>query len=954
MIQFTKPLFLILLIPALYYTYRLSMHSLADLSRLRSRLAFGLRALIITALICALAGPRMVKNSPRQSVIFALDVSDSISKASQERALAYVNQAIRGMRANQKVGLVAFGGDASVELAPCTTKRVDKIYSIPNPSHTDISQALGLAMALFPEKCAKKIVLISDGNETIGNAAEQAMLAGSNDVSVDVVPITDQSPREMLLDKMVCRHNVKIGEPFDLKVVAVSTEPTSADVRILRNGEPVETKKVALSRGKTVLNFQQSVDKAGSYEYKAILECAADARTENNVALSTTIVRGKPKVLYVEGETAQSRYLAEALKSGGMQVEVRDRSGIPKSLAQMNAYDMLVMSDIPAWNLTPDQMQVIASGVKDMGIGFTMIGGESSLGAGGYYDTPIEAALPVDMSIRKTKVMPTLSVVVVMDKSGSMSMIEGGMEKIQLANDAASAVVKLLQPIDYVGVVVCHSDPSLAVPLTLASNKDPIYRQIATIRAEGGGIAVFPSIKMAYQVIAPARTRQKHVILLADGADCDEQQGVLEMVQRMAKDKITVTAVAIGDGPHVPFLKGVAYYGQGNFYLTTMARDLKAIFTKDVMTISRSLIIEEPFTPSMDTSSPELSGISTSGVPPLLGYVATSPKSTARVPMVSHKNDPILATWQYGLGRSAAFTSDCKARWSARWLTWPNYNKFWTQVLRSTMRKSPGTDFQTTVDISSGIGRVTIDAVDAKGNFLNLIRFKGSVVGPNMRTQPLTIEQTGPGRYEASFDAREIGSYVVNVGRGDQGQSAPEVSIADVPYPPEYKSIGPNMPLLNRLADGTSGKRSPRASEVFRKDFRPSKAYTDLWRLFALIALFLLPVDVAVRRLNMSTRDAAEVYARAREYVKSRTGIRRRKTRESVEVVSALLKSRKARAVTPAEPIEFAEADTPIQPPTETPIPPRKEEAEQAQVEDTTSRLLDVKRRAREKMDQGE
>ena len=949
MIQFIRPIYLLLLIPALYYAYRLSSESLADMSRLKSRLALGLRAVILISLIFALAGPRMVRHTSQQCVVFLMDVSDSISKSSQEKALAFMNEALGTMKPSQKVGVIAFGGDASVEFAPCNLKKVDKIYSIPNTSNTDISQPIGLAMALFPEKCAKKIVLVSDGHETIGKAIEQAMLAGSNDVSLDVVPITDEIRHETLLDKMVCPRSVKVGEPFDLKVVAVSTDPTTADIRILRNGEPVGVRRVDLTRGKSILTFQQSVDKSGSYEYKAILESGLDTRAENNIALSRTIVRGKPKVLYVEGESGQSQYLAGALRSGGMDVEVRNRSGVPNSLAQMSAYDMIVLSDVPAWNLTPEQMKMLKSGVRDLGIGLTMVGGENSFGAGGYFDTPVEEALPVDMSIRKTKVMPSLSVVVVMDKSGSMSAVEGGVEKIRMANDAASSVVKLLQPIDYVGVVVCHSDPSAAVPLTPASNKDPIYRQIATIRAEGGGIAVFPSIKMAYRMISASNTRQKHVILLADGADCDEQQGVFELVQRMAREKITVTAVAIGDGPHVPFLKGVAYYGKGGFYLTKYARDLRAIFTKDVLTVSKSLIIEEPFTPGVDAGSPELSGVAEAGVPPLLGYVATSPKPAARVSMTSHKNDPILATWQYGIGKSTAFTSDCKAHWAARWVSWPSYNKFWAQVLRSTMRKSPATDFQTSVDISSGMGRVTIDAVDDKGNFLNMIKFKGSVVNPGTKTEPLTIEQTGPGRYEAAFDAREMGSYVVNVGRADQGENAPEVSIVNIPYSPEYKDIGPDLPMLRRLASETGGRFAPDASDVFRKDFRPVRAYIDLWRFFALIAIFLLPVDVAVRRLNVSAQEVAEAYQQALDYLRGLPTFRRKAAPESHATVSALLQSKKDRVRPSVPTVEIKLPDMPVEAP-----PVREKTGEQASDADTTHRLLDAKKRARDKMNSGE
>jgi len=951
MIQFTKPLYLLLMLPLGYYSWRLSKQSFADLSHFRSRLALGLRLLILAMLVLSLAGTRMVRNAAQQCVVFAIDVSDSVPKTSQDAAIRYINESLRNLRSDQKAGIVAFGSDAAVELAPSNVSKIDKIYSIPGASQTDISQALGLALASFPEQCSKKIVLLSDGNETIGKSIEQAMLAGSNDVSIDVVPVGNDLLREALLDKMICPNNVKVGEPFDLKVIALSKQPTSGTIRILRNGAPVGSKPVELTKGRSVFTFQQSIDKPGNYEFKAILDCDDDTRTQNNVSCAYTMVRGKPRILYVEGQAGQEQYLTKALSSSDIVVDVRNRSGIPTTLAQMQGYDVVILSDVPAWNLTPEQMGMIKSGVKDLGIGFAMIGGENSFGSGGYYDTPIEETLPVNMSVRKTKVLPTLAVMIVMDKSGSMGEIQDGVEKIRLANDAASSVVKLLHPIDQVGVIVCHSFPVAAVKLQSAKNKGPIYSEISTIRAEGGGIAVFPSMKMANDMISRADTRQKHVILLADGNDCDGQDGVVPLVKQMASHKVTVTAVAIGDGQHVPFLKAVAATGKGGFYLTLRARDLKAIFTKDVMTISKSLVVEEPFIPRIDPSSPELAGIS--AAPPLLGYIATDPKPAARTYMVSHKNDPILSTWQYGLGKSIAFTSDCKARWAARWLSWPDYSKFWAQVIRSAMRRSGSSDFQTTVDISGGTGRLVVDAVDDKGNFLNLLKFSGSVVGPDMKGRPVAIEQTGPGRYEGTFDARDPGSYVVNVGKKGGQTISPEVNVVSVPYSPEYKDLSPNTALLRRLASETSGTFSPSASDVFTRHFRLSRTYTDLWRLLVLLAALVLPFEIAIRRLSVSPEQVVEIYEVVRERIKRRA-VRKRtpKVMQREESLNTLLQTKKERVAS----IKHEIPTIPVASPSPSPKPeepkpkpePEKKTDSPTQAS-TASRLLEAKKRAREK-----
>ncbi|MDO8585810.1 MAG: VWA domain-containing protein [Armatimonadota bacterium] len=951
MIQFTKPLYLLLLPPIAYYAWSLSRRSLTDMSKFRSRLALGLRLAIVIMLVFALAGARMVRNAAEQCVIFVMDVSDSIPRTNQDAALRYVNNALKTMKSSSKAGVIAFGGDASVELAPSAAAKLDKIYSVPSGSNTDISQALGLALALFPEKCAKKIVLLSDGNETWGRSIDQATLAGSENVSIDVVPVANELPHEALLDTMICPNSVKVGEPFDLKLVTVSKEPSPARVRILRNGSPMVDRVIQLAKGKSVFTFQQSIPKAGNYEFRAIMEAGADTRVENNQALGYVMVRGKPRALYVEGKRGQERYLAKALQGRDIDLEIRDRAGLPYTLPRLRGYDMVILSDTPAWDISPEQMAMIRSGVKDLGIGFTMIGGEDSFGAGGYYATPIEEALPVDMSVRKSKVMPSLSVVIVMDKSGSMGMIQDGREKIQMANDAAAAVVQLLQPIDRVGVIVCHDWPGIAVDLQPASNKGPIYNQIATIRAGGGGIMVYPSMDMAYKTIAGSPTRQKHVILLADGADCDSPEGTVALAYQMARQRVTTTAVAIGDGKDVPFLKAVAAAGRGDFYMTLRARDLKAIFTKDVMQVSKSLIVEEPFVPRMDTSCPELGGIDPASTPPLLGYVATSPKPAAAVSMVSHKKDPILATWQYGLGRSAAFTSDCKARWSARWLSWPGYAKFWAQVVRSTMRKSSARDFQTTVEVTGGVGHVVVDAVDEKGSFLNLIKFGGSVVGPDLKSRPLAIEQTGPGRYEAGFEAKEVGSYVVNVVRKGSDQGV-ETNVVDIPYPTEYKDITRNTPLLKRLASETSGRFDPKASDVFRTGFRRSRVFSDLWQTLLLLAALLVPMDVAVRRLVVTPEQALEIYHRVADLISERLAgrkSRRRPQPETVETVDSLLKVKKDRraSLTTFQPPKCDDVPPATKPP-DKPAPAPKAPEEKVE-EDTTSRLLAAKKRAREK-----
>lgn len=958
MFQFTHPIYLLLFIPVGVLLWRTAKSSLADITGFRRALSLAFRILILSAVILAASGFQFVRTSKQLAVVFALDISDSLPKDKIQAGLDYVNEALKSMKATDHAGIVVFGSDSSVELAPSrAAKSINKIYSVPTTSYTDIAQALGLAMASFPEGAAKRVVLLTDGNENLGKALDQAYLARSNDIVIDVVPLSNKLEQEALLDKLVVPAEVKIGEPFELKLIAFSEQETAASIKLMRNDEAVGEKVVALSPGKNVLTFTQSIPKAGSYKFEALLEAQADSMTENNRALATTMVRGKPKVLYVEGKPEQGTHLKAALSAQNIDVEARGPDGIPSDLTELANYDSLIISDVSALAMSPQQMKMIQSGVRDLGIGFGMIGGEDSFGAGGYLDTPIEETLPVEMSVRKQKIFPSMTVYIIIDKSGSMSTREDGIEKIRLAAEAAIAVTETLQHNDRIGVIATDTEPKTVSPIRPASMKDAIITDVSALRAGGIGIYCYSSLRRAEEDLQKVTTRIKHVIMLADGSDAKEQDGCLELARKMFRNKITISAVAIGGGPDVPFLQRLAQVGGGGFYLTERARDLPRIFTKDALLASKSLIVEEPFRTKVEPGAEVLQGIDWRSQPPLLGYVTTAPKGMADTLLKSHKDDPIYAQWRYGLGRSIAFTSDAKPMWAAQWVGWSEFSRFWAQAVRWSMKKSVKTDFQTTLDIERGSGRVTVDAVTEKGEFLNNLRLSTTVVMPDMQSRKLELSQTAPGRYEADFQARQVGTYVVNIVQDlEDGATATQTSATVIPYPPEYKDVRPNTFLLNQLARTTGGQMGPEPPQVFRHTSRGAKIPSDLWQILVFAVAFLLPLDVAIRRLNMTWLDVTAVLGAVRSRVlpKREHGA---KSIEQVEMLGQLKSSQRVRKErTQVEPVEVIKGDAPTAPQSE--LPPQSIQSPAAQLEPEqkpvseeeerpTSRLLKAKQRAK-------
>ncbi len=941
-IALTNPLALLglLLLPYLVWVER---GSLADQSRLRRRVSLGLRIAIVCLLVLSLAGLQTVRRSDQLCVFFLLDLSDSITHEQKAAAVAYVQRALKEMRGDDLAGVIVAGSEALVELAPARKLQFDQIRSTLSTTRTDLAAAIRLALAAFPEGTVKKIVVLSDGNENVGSAADEANLASSDDVTIDVVPLAASYTKEVLAEKLIVPPTLKVGEPFDLKLIIRSLQPTTAKIRLLRNDRYLRTYDAELVQGVNSLELPQVIDQAGFYSYDCILESAADTIPENNRALGFCVIRGQPKVLYAEGDPGEQRYLLEALQEGKIKTDVVGLAGVPTGLGALHQYDSLILSDVRADLISPDQMKMIRAAVRDLGIGLIMIGGEDSFGVGGYYQTAVEDALPVYMDIRQNRKLPALAMELVLDKSGSMAMTMLGCCKVDLSKEAAIAAVELLNPQDEIGVIIFDESFTEIVPLRKATNKGYLKDEIAKIRA-GGGTQMYGAMEQAYQRLRRSDAKLKHCLLLTDGQSLPADfEG---LARRMAASGITISTVAVGSDSAVGLLKTLAQIGKGNYYYTDSPRSIPRIFTRETMLAARTFIVEKPFRPQCDPGHELLRGLDLAGMPPLLGYVLTSKKELARVAMAAPKGDPVLASWRYGLGRAVAFTSDAKPRWASQWISWPGFLKFWQQVVRWTIRSVDKSPYQAWADIDGAQGRAVLEAIDREGNFVNFLKAEARVIGPGLDAVRLPMQQTAPGRYEVRFSAREVGQYVVNISYQDeQGATASQVAGVQVSYSPEYAELTPNEPLLARISEVTHGKLKPEPQEAFVKREAGARRARDVWAALALIALLLFPLDVALRRLMIEREHLtlfSEAFARLVWWRRVPVAVAGaplgRLLHRKRETVQAIAQERPAAAPPRLEPLAPKQPAAQAQP---------RPAAAALQPGDRMKRLLDAKRRAK-------
>ena len=681
--------------------------------------------------------------------------------------------------------------------------------------------------------------------------------AVSAGLRISTVALKTRDDPEMQLSAVNVPAQVAEGEPFRIEVIVDSNHDDKAVIEVFSGEYRIASELKEIKAGENKFYFTQQVKQPT--EFSASIKRPAtdtnpvegsdvvfdDTLLDNNLASGLVFTAGKPRVLLIESVPESARHLEWAMNEEGIIVDTRPAKGMPDSLTDLQNYEVLILSNVPATDLTARQMDVIRSYVSELGGGFIMLGGDESFGLGGYYKTVVEEVLPVRSDFEKEKEKPGLGMVLIIDKSGSM-----GGQKIELAKDAARGAVDLLGSKDQIGVIAFDGSPYWVSEVKSASQKGSVVDRISGIEA-GGGTALYPAMQEALKALQATSAKLKHVIILTDGYSTPgDFEGI---TQEMAAARITVSTVGIGDADQ-NLLERISELGNGRYYFASDPSSVPQIFAKETMTASKSAINEEPFLPIVVRASQALSDINFEDAPFLLGYVVTRPKATSEVILATEAGDPLLSWWRYGLGMSVAFTSDAKSRWAAEWLTWNGYNQFWAQVIRHCMRKSESKGFVVDIQRRGSKSKVLIDAVNANGQFLNKAETELTLINPQLDSQTIKVQQTAPGRYEADLEMAATGAWHLQMTQKMEGETLYQQSRGlIVGYSDELRLHKTNEELLKSVAAASGGVFSPAPSTIFEAaEGESASAATPLWPWLLIVALSLFVADVALRRLDMS------------------------------------------------------------------------------------------------------
>lgn len=815
----------------------------------RRRLVQG--CLALAAIGAALALARLERAAPvdRMAVVFLVDRSRSVAGA--DDPLGPAREAIARMGPDDVAGLVVFGAEAATEVAPSPRPSLGAARASVPRDGTDLAAAIRRGLADLPGDHVPRLVLISDGVQTQGDAFRAASTAAGRGVPIDVLPIAREPAPEVAIDRVRVPPMADPGQPVELRIVTRATHASRVRLEVRRDGALIASAETEVRAGADVLTMRDVASEPGVHRYEVSMtpvDASADRAPENNEGGAIMRVSGGSRALVLSGRPPEAAAVAAALEGAGMEVEVGGPARVPADLTELMTYDLVVLSDLNARALTAAQMTALAAHVRDLGGGLLMAGARDAFGLGGYAFTPVEEALPATFDLRRRRDRASLAMVIAIDKSGSMGMeAMPGTTKLDLANEAATRSAMLLSPFDRIAVAHVDTEVQWTQPMRPVDDPAQIAAAIRRAGPGGGGILVDLTLDASYEVLGAQPTQLKHLLLFSDGQDSEEMVRARSLVRAAAARRITTSVVSMGSGPDTPELEQLSRIGGGRFYIVEDLTQLPRIFTQETIAASRAALAEGAFHPRLAARSEVTEGVDFASAPALGGYALVNPRPSASVLLAASEEDPLLLIHQHGVGRSAVFATDLGATFGRPWLGWGGYASLFGQLGRALARSPERRDAQVSVSLSDGIGQVRVDAIDEAGRTRDYLDLAASVAGPGGHRVDVPLRQTAAGRYEADFEASAPGPYLVTVrerGEALVGSAGVVRSRGD-----ELRGEGTDDARLGQIASLTGGEVRASLEDVFVDRPPPIVSHAPLWRPLVLGAMLLLFLSVVLRRL---------------------------------------------------------------------------------------------------------
>ncbi|MEN9935845.1 MAG: hypothetical protein RLZZ387_2424 [Chloroflexota bacterium] len=806
--------------------------------------ALGLRLLTVGLLALAVANPVLSISAPSQALlVLAVDQSDSLGPEGQAALRADAERLAHSHSGPAQV--IFFGADAAA--AP------DSAQGRPRTDQTDIAGALRTARGMIGPG-GGRVVLLSDGAQTRGDALAEAQALAAAGIPVDTLAYQPPERPEVWVTAIEGPQTLREGEEFTVTVVVRTTGPAEARVDLLAGDRALLSQQVALAAGENRFTHTNTAGRAGVLSLRAVVTAAPDTLERNNGAAATVLVAPAPRVLLVAEQSRSAATLRSALRDAGVLAELLEPQAVPPQLSALAPYEAVVLVDVPAGAFSLDQMAALREFVRSEGRGLLATGGRSSFTLGAYKDTPLEEALPVTMTPPPRPERSEVTLLLIMDQSASMGP-DTGSSKFNMAKEAAILATESLREEDRVGVLAFDVGQEWVVDFQRVGTglgMAEIQSRIGSLPM-GGGTDIYGALEVGLPALAAQPGRVRHAVLLTDGRSfTDERDLYRSLIEQARARDITLSAIAIGSDADTNLLSELAQLGAGRYHFAESPEDIPRLTLLESEIARTEPQVEGAFRAEQTQPHPALRGYAPNEIPQLGGYVATTLKPEAELVLQSPEGDPVLATWQYGLGRAVAWTPGVEAPWAADWSGWPEYGRFWASLIRYTLPEPDSGPLQVRVVSSGDTVTVVADAVAPSGGPMDLADTTATITLPDGTARQVALRQTAPGRYTQDVALPEDGPYAVDVrqvkDRQERTASAGYVQRYPAEYaPPADPSAG--AALLAEISTATGGTALQGGGALAGTVGGGGGAGgRSLWPWLLLTAALLWPLEIAVRR----------------------------------------------------------------------------------------------------------
>jgi uncharacterized membrane protein len=839
-------LWLLLAIPAVWVAHRAARTNFNVRQR---RLQAAIRSLLLGLLAVALARPVISSRSSRESIVYAVDVSQSVGTPAILDAARRIDEMQAAARPAHS-RLVAFGATARTVEGTPALRRIAAADPATggagdvDRAGTDLEGALDSARGELAAGHVPRVVLFTDGRQTSGDARSGVARLAAGGIPVSVQPMAVRSLGDTWVASLDVPARMTAGASIPISVTVGSQREGDARVELRSDGEVLAQQTVHLAKGSTRVILDASIERPGATTFDAAVSLPGDPLAANDTLSRGVWIDPRVRVLYLESAPASARYLSSALTASGFDVTTRPPSGLPSSRAELDAFDAVVLSDVGLGAIPAQSMNALANWVENGG-GLLVAGGEAVFGEGkgGYRKTTLERLTPVTFERREE---PSVALILVLDRSWSMAGTS-----IDLCKAAAQAALDVMKDEQSLGVLTFNEKFDWDVTLrNVGRNRDAIRAKIGAIEP-GGRTLIFPALEQAYLALRTVKARAKHVVLLSDGRTYpDDYEG---LVRKMRDARITVSSIAVGPAADQELLRNIAKWGEGREYMVADAHELPQVFVKEAKDSTAPAFDEKKITAVVKRPA-FLQDVDVSHLPPLRGLTSTVMKDSALQVIATTDDDPVLAFWPVGLGRTAVFASDVKDRWGADWVRWRGYGPFFTAVVHAIERQRTA---PLSLDVVQAATRgntesvaLALEARDADGRYRDLLKPVLRVTSGRSPARDLTARQVAPGRYEAALVADARQPLSISVVDAATGGAPPSRTIVPDPAA-EYRFQPADEDLLRAIVSATGGVWQPSPSALAAKPGERSTDRRPLSPVLLILALLTWLVDLVFRRVRV-------------------------------------------------------------------------------------------------------